>query len=785
MKTVLTYFVIFSIAAFSQQLIVKTNDGMKSIPSISSAISVSLINNKIITMEPQNEQVALIIEFTAPSRIEQKIKGRLFSKTSSIQTKQQILTLTGAGQIGKEFENVFNGFTIKTAKENIGKIRTIQGVKNVYLDASVQTTPISVISTNAIIPKASTSVATGKGIRIGIIDTGIDYNHEAFGGGFGDAHTVVGGYDFVNNDSDPMDDNGHGTHVAGIIGGHSSTINGLASNAIFYVYKVLDQNGSGTISTVIAAIERAIDDSMQIINLSLGTPSSGSDDPLSIAVNRAVEAGIVVVVAAGNTGDYGTINSPGIAKFALTVGATDANSVASFSAKGPIIDQYQIKPDVVAPGVGILSAKNGGGYIKMSGTSMAAPFVTAIAAALKELHPDWSAIQIKDAIISNAADLQLSLFSQGHGKIDEEILNAKVFTSPAQISFGFNPPSENAWSHKETLQVFNRGLVSKKYKFVSTSTNPALQFRFNPPSIEVLPTQSSTIEIELVTNNLFLSNNSEFANGYTGNVLAVSQADTITIPFAFFKGTVLQVHFDEIPWQVLIHNQKNFSKVMVPKSNQISLVVKDGTYDVVASFFGSRYVIKENISVMGKSDITITSTDSQFPATFQTVNERGEQLNMSTIGGTYSYIEALVHRETGFVILGLGGGKMNALVNHDKSFSTFSNKYAYGYSLNVQPNNLSSYTYDFVIDSGMTAPKTISFKPEELKQIDVQYQIELNVQKVFPITWTSYIGKTNAVSVTFYDGNIQPLISPFIQKTFYTQRTIPFPIYHQREAFRY
>jgi len=785
MRLFLTYFAICSVAVFSQQLVVKTNDEMKSIPVVSSSVSASFIDNKIAT-QAESEQIALIVELNAPSRIEQKISGKIsFSKSSALQAKQQVLSAINETYVEKEFDNVFSGFTVKTSRQNIGKISAIVGVKNVYPDAIVQSSPYTMISANPIIPQSSTSVATGKGIKIGIIDTGIDYNHEAFGGGFGDTNTVAGGYDFVNNDSDPIDDNGHGTHVAGIIGGHSTTINGLAVDAKFYAYKALDQNGSGTTSTVIAAIERAIADSVQIINLSLGTPSSGSDDPLSIAVNRAVEAGIVVVVAAGNTGDYGTINSPGTAKLALTVGATNANAIASFSAKGPVTDQYQIKPDVVAPGVGILSAKKGGGYVQMSGTSMATPFATAIAAALKELHPDWSAIQIKDAIISNAADLQLSLFSQGHGKIDERMLSTKIFTSPAQISFGFNPPSENTWSHTETLQVHNRGLLSKKYRFVSTATNPALQFRFNPQTIEITPAQSLSVEVELVTNNLFLSNNSEFANGYTGNILAVSETDTLTIPFAFFKGTVIQVHFNEIPWQVLIHNQKNFFKVLAPKTNQISMVVKDGTYDVVASFYGSRYVVKEDIAVSGKSDITVASTDAQFPATFQTINELGKQLETNTIGGTYSFVEAMVHRATGFVIVGLGGGKMNALVNRDKYFSTFSDKYSYGYSLNVQPNNLSSYTYDFIIDSGVTAAKIFGFKPEELKQVEIQYQLEANVSQVFPITWTSYMGKTNTVSVTFYDGTTQPLVYPFIQKTFYTQRSIPFPIYHQREAFRY
>lgn len=784
MKKLLIYVVILSSVVFSQQLVVKTDEGIKSIPAVTS-VSAAFINNKIEAMESTDEEVTMIVEFTAPSRIEQKIKGRSFSKTSALQAKQQILSISGIGKIDKEFENVFNGFTVKTSKSNIGKISAIAGVKKVYLDASVQTTPYSANTINQITPNSTTSVATGKGIRIGIIDTGIDYNHEAFGNGFGETFTVVGGYDFVNNDADPIDDNGHGTHVAGIIGGHSTTINGLASNAKFFAYKVLDHNGNGTSSTVIAAIERAVADSVQIINLSLGTPSTGSDDPLSIAVNRAAESGIIVVVAAGNTGDYGTINSPGIAKFALTVGATDANSIASFSAKGPVSDDYQIKPDVVAPGVGILSAKKGGGYIQMSGTSMATPFVTALAAAFKELHPDWSALQIKDAIISNATDLKLPLFSQGHGKIDEDVLNAKVFTSPAQISFGFNPPVENTWNHKETLQVFNRGLISKNYRFSSTTANPAVRFQFIPQTIDLAPGQSSVIEIELAANNQFLSNNTEFANGYTGNVLAISETDTLKVPFAFFKGTVIQLHFDEIPWQVLIHNQKNFSKVLVPKTNQLSLIVKEGMYDVAASFYGSRYAIKEDIIVNGKSEVNISGSEIRFPVSFQTVNEQGQQLDMNSIGGTYSYMEALVHRATGFVLVGLGGGKMNGLANRDKYFSTFSNKYTYGYSLNVQPSNLTSYTYDFIIDSGIFSAKTIGLKREDLKQIDVQYTIESTIQRVFPITWSSYIGKTSVVSVTFYDGNTQPLVFPFIQKTFYNQRTIPFPIYHQREAFRY
>ncbi len=784
MKKTVLWTIFISALGFAQQLVVKTNEGMTSHPAITTAITASFINNTV-TAASSEETVRLIVELRSPSRIEQRMNKRTFSKSSSIQAKQEILTVVDGSVIEKEFENVFSGFVLTTKRENLEKIASLPGVKNVYPDVIVLSTPVSVNATTLFVPQSTQSVASGNGIRIGVIDTGIDYNHEAFGGGFGDNFIITGGYDFVNNDPDPMDDNGHGTHVAGIIGGHSSTINGLAYNAKIFAYKALDKNGSGSASTVIAAIERAIDDGVQVLNLSLGSPGGNAADPLTQSVNRAVQAGIVVVVAAGNTGGFGTINSPGIAKNALTVGASDAKAIASFSAKGPVTEEYQIKPDVIAQGVGVLSAKSGGGYVQMSGTSMATPFVTAIAAGLKELHPDWSALQIKDAIISNSTDLRLSVFSQGHGKIDEQILDSDIFASPAQISFGFNPPAQSIWTQKETVRIFNKTGSKKSYQLISATTNPALQFRFIPLSVEIGSMQDSEIEIELAANNVILANNNEFENGYTGKILAVCETDTLVIPYAFFKGTVMQIRFNEIPWQIMVHDQKDFSKMVSPKANYLSLIVNEGTYDIAALFFGSRYVIKENIAVSGHSDVAISSGDATLPVSFQPIDERGENLNMGSLNGTYSNLEVLVHRTTGFAIISMGGGKANSYFNRNKYFSVLSDKYAFGFSLNIQPSNLSSYTFDYSIDSGITASRSITYSREELKHLDVQFRIDTTVQRIFPITWTSYIGKANSVSVTFYDGTSQPLTYPFIQRTIYTQRSGVFPIFHQREAFRY
>ena len=345
-KIILTIAVLFSMAA-AQQLVVKTNGEMKKISALTSGIAVSSVDNSIITSESQNEIIRLIIELKTPSRAEQRISGKVFSKTTADMTRQKIILADEATKIERVYENIFSGFAVTTKRENIQTIASMPDVKSVYPDVIVNTVPYSVNSATQNIPKSSTSVATGKHVRIGIIDTGIDYNHEALGGGFGPGFTVAGGYDFINNDPDPMDDNGHGTHVAGIISGNSSTITGVAKDAALYAYKVLDQSGSGSASSVIAAIERAMTDSIQVLNLSLGTPSGSSDDPLTSAVNRAVQSGMIVVVAAGNTGEYSTINSPGIAEFALTVGATDANAIASFSSKGPETENYRSSAGVL------------------------------------------------------------------------------------------------------------------------------------------------------------------------------------------------------------------------------------------------------------------------------------------------------------------------------------------------------------------------------------------------------------------------------------------------------
>lgn len=373
-----------------------------------------------------------------------------------------------------EYEKVFNGIAVDISPQEAERIKTLSEIKAVYPNREVKVVlmdSVPLIDANDVWKLDSEgnncSVSrkeclTGKNVTIAIIDTGVDYTHGDLGGCLGPNCKVVGGYDFVNSDADPIDDQGHGTHVAGIAAG-KGTLKGVAPNAKIYAYKVLNSHGSGSFSSVISGIERAVDpnndgntkDHVDVISMSLGAncggydETCGPDDPVSKAVDNAVDAGVIVVIAAGNSGpSESTIGSPGTARKAITVGATykknykgdyweDYNprrdQIASFSSRGPVIfgGKAIIKPDVVAPGAVIcaaLSAQHDPNFdglncfdnyhMAISGTSMATPHVAGAAALLKQMHPDWNPAEIKMALKNTALNINETTTTQGYGRIN-------------------------------------------------------------------------------------------------------------------------------------------------------------------------------------------------------------------------------------------------------------------------------------------------------------------------------------------------------------------------------
>ncbi|MFC8076864.1 S8 family serine peptidase [Streptomyces sp. NPDC057307] len=287
----------------------------------------------------------------------------------------------------------------------------------------------------------------GERVKVAVLDTGADQTHPDLAG------RIAAAKDFSGS-SGTGDGFGHGTHVASIVGGSGKasdgTRQGVAPAAELMIGKVLGDDGFGSESQVIAGMEWAAAEGAEVVNMSLGSdaPSDGTD-PMSLAVNELSESsGALFVVAAGNAGPApGTVGSPGAADAALTVGAVDRDdSLAEFSSRGPRPGNYGVKPDVTAPGVGIVAARAAGTtmgdpvderYTAASGTSMATPHVAGAAALLTQRHPDWSAARIKDALISTARVIAgQQVTEQGGGRIDVAAAALGAVTATGTVALG-------------------------------------------------------------------------------------------------------------------------------------------------------------------------------------------------------------------------------------------------------------------------------------------------------------------------------------------------------------
>src|SRR5262245_23580384 len=331
----------------------------------------------------------------------------------------------------------------------------------------------------------------GAGIGVAVIDSGIAH-HDDLADAAG-PQRVDRFVDFIAGGEAPYDDSGHGTHIAGIIAGNGHDSGGrrtgMAPAARLIVLKALDSAGNGRVSDVVAAIEYAVahrdELNIRVINLSIATPvyESYETDPLTIAAKNAVDAGIVVVAAAGNNGAspggstrYGGITAPGNAPWVLTVGGSshmgttvrDDDTVARFSSRGPTAIDAAAKPDVLAPSVGIESLAAPGStlygwgtpyllpgtvatpalpYLSLSGTSMAAPVVAGTVALMLQVNPQLTPNEVK-AVLQYTAEVNAYAdpLTQGAGFLNAKgaVQLARYLAAPTTTSY----PSASGWSKR-------------------------------------------------------------------------------------------------------------------------------------------------------------------------------------------------------------------------------------------------------------------------------------------------------------------------------------------------
>jgi subtilisin family serine protease len=382
---------------------------------------------------------------------------------------------------------VANGFAVVLPETQVPRLRALPGVRDVYDSAryepQLDSTPGAIGAPGLWGAGLDTA---GQGVKIGIIDTGVHHDHPFFDP---TGYTMPAGFPkgqvrFTNakvivarafappgakypRAGVPVDgeNSSHGTHVAGIAAGNPRTqasggrvVSGIAPRAHIGNYKALVGTDSGlspngNAPELVAAIEAAVRDGMDVINLSIGEPEiEPRRDVVALALDAAAAAGVVPVVAAGN--DFndlgaGSVASPANSAAAITVaavemggGSSPTGTHADFSSVGPTTISLRQKPDVAAPGVGVLSAVPEG-WASLSGTSMASPHIAGAAALLVQRHPAWRVAQVKSALVQSANDGRI----QGRGAASPEFQGGGVvalakadrpllFASPTGVSFG-------------------------------------------------------------------------------------------------------------------------------------------------------------------------------------------------------------------------------------------------------------------------------------------------------------------------------------------------------------
>jgi minor extracellular serine protease Vpr len=570
-----------------------------------------------------------------PKATQETIAIIILEKPQSQQEINRLITPYKDIKLRRIFREALDGFSVQGSSESIAALahRNQISLVSPVTQYQVQTEEsVKLIGGDAVRSffDEKNKRLTGKGVTVGVIDTGVDYTHPDL------RKNYAGGHDLVDNDQDPMETRAlgkatiHGTHVAGIIAANGK-IKGVAPEAKIIAYRALGPGGDGTTEQVLAAIDQAILDKVDIVNLSLGNDINGPDLPISLALNRAVDKGIVAVAASGNSGpNVWTVGSPGTASKAISVGAStptmeipyiliegsrdkiriepmegstkwaldrsllivdggsgrkqelknvrgkivlikrgiltfsekaenaqaagaaavliynnisghlignlentmhipvgaltrddgaffikkltksslsarvsvlkEKDRLADFSSRGPVTETWEIKPDIVAPGVAINSTIPGG-YLSLQGTSMAAPHVAGACALIKQAHPDWTPAQIKASVMNTAKPLSKNhsgyyrTYEQGAGRIQvDAAIQSSSLVTPSSIMFGkFSEPSDN---HKAYLQVENMSDAPIRYSFAIPAQVEGLTWRF-PLAFTLEPKETKDIAVEL------------------------------------------------------------------------------------------------------------------------------------------------------------------------------------------------------------------------------------------------------------------------------------------------
>ncbi|MFJ6792665.1 S8 family peptidase [Streptomyces sp. NPDC091268] len=417
------------------------------------------------------------------------------------------------------------------------------GLKKLWLDGKVKANlERSTRQVNA--PAAWAAGYDGKGTRVAVLDTGTDLEHPDIKG------RVAESRNFTDSDTD-ADRQGHGTHTLSTVGGSGAESGGakkgVAPGAALLSGKVLNDQGYGLDSWIIAGMEWAVEAKADVVSMSLGDPSqTACDDPLAAAAEKLSQRGPLFVVAAGNSGPgNNTVSSPGCAASVLTVGAVDRDdTTAGFSSRGPAGLQHTLKPEIAAPGVGISAANMGGrgvyAYQSMSGTSMATPHVAGAAALVKQRHPDWTGPQVKAALVGSAhTAVPGDVRETGAGRLDAKAAVDATVTGAAALQGGtYHWPQDPGDRRSVEVPYTNTGArpVTLDLSVEKVTGNDGSAVRSQVARLEkrtVTVPAGATVTVPLALDPAARLERSQYGD-VTGRVVATANGVHVSTPFALY-----------------------------------------------------------------------------------------------------------------------------------------------------------------------------------------------------------------------------------------------------------
>ncbi|MGA9042339.1 MAG: S8 family serine peptidase, partial [Terriglobales bacterium] len=451
----------------------------------------------------------------------------------------------------------------------------------------------------------------------------------------------------------------------------------------------------------------------------------------------------------------------------MAVGADDnTEAIAFFSSRGPAPVTYQIKPEVVAPGVGIYSTVpysgcqlcDPSGYLTLSGTSMASPHVAGAAALLLQAFPQWTPLQLKLALMERAQDLHQDVMTQGSGQVEVFASAASpILSSGGELSLGWDDLRQAIFASDQPLTVTNTTNAVEQITF-NTQFNvpPGMQVVVTPSTLSLQPNQSSTVDFSFSVNNSITPNLPAQPFTYGGLIVATDASGaSIHRPFALCKAPKITVTSDQVIDTMIVFHGADVPQIQ-PLFSQgpYEMLMPAGSYDFYFDLSGPvvpylQSIVREKVAVNSLTNLSLSKAEAKNKIQINAIDHQGGPLNPD-----FNDLQSsLLYRAANFIIVNEVAG--SPIKDSDYLYiSDVSNAFKWDASMGGLPNDPGTpvYIFNASLDNGITQSKTFEFKPTQFNKTVLNHAARPDNSLLTPYNWF-WLVHSSGWSGSGYSGN--------------------------------